>query len=201
MNFKDLKRNYIIDSAKKLFLNSSIAEITVKDISSVTGIGEATVYRYFKTKENLATAVSLSLQQDVLKLPFEEKDVTGLQQIENFFNLFKHIFAENKEYFKFLYEFDTVYLKNIKNKENKEYSLGLDVFYDIFMKYYEQGLKDKSIRAHENIKLYYYTCTHSLLELCKKLASTDYGLKQDNEVKKLSEIEYLISIFISVLKA
>ena len=201
MNFKDLKRNYIIESAKKLFLNSSITEITVKDISSVTGIGEATVYRYFKTKENLATAVSLSLQQDVLKLPFEEKDVSGLQQIENFFNLFKHIFAENKEYFKFLYEFDTVYLKNIENKENKEYSLGLDAFYDIFMKYYEQGLKDKSIKAHENIKLYYYTCTHSLLELCKKLASTDSGLKQDNEVKKISEIEYLISLFISVLKA
>ena len=69
------------------------------------------------------------------------------------------------------------------------------------MKSYEAGLKDGSIKAHDNIKLYYYTCTHSLLELCKKLASTDYGLKQDNEVKKLSEIEYLISIFISVLKA
>lgn len=201
MNFKDLKRNYIIESAKKLFLARSITEITVKDISSVTGIGEATVYRYFKTKENLAIAVSLSIQKDVLNLPFEEKDVTGLEQIENFFNLFKHIFVEYKDYFRFLYEFDTMYLKNVENKENQEYSLGLDAFYDIFMKYYEQGLKDKSIKAHENIKLYYYTCTHSLLELCKKLAATDFALKQDNEVKKAAEIEYLISLFISVLKA
>lgn len=201
MNFKDLKRNYIIESAKKLFLARSITEITVKDISSVTGIGEATIYRYFKTKENLAIAVSLSIQKDVLNLPFEEKDVTGLEQIENFFNLFKHIFVEYKDYFRFLYEFDTMYLKNVENKENQEYSLGLDAFYDIFMKYYQQGLKDKSIKAHENIKLYYYTCTHSLLELCKKLAATDFALKQDNEVKKAAEIEYLISLFISVLKA
>ena len=201
MGFKDLKREYIVNSAKKLFLKNSIAEVTVKDISVVSGIGEATIYRYFKTKENLAIAVSMSLQQDVLKLPFEDPKSSGLEQIQNFFNLFRNIFSDYREYFKFLYEFDTVYLKDAENKENKEYSLGLDAFYDIFMKSYETGLKDKSIKAHDNIKLYYYTCTHSLLELCKKLAATDFGLKQDNEVKKVSEIEYLISMFISVLKA
>ena len=201
MGFKDLKREYIVNSAKKLFLNNSIAEVTIKDISSVSGIGEATIYRYFKTKENLAIAVSMSIQQDVLKLPFENSNSSGLEQIQNFFYLFRNIFSDYKDYFKFLYEFDTVYLKNIKNKENKEYSLGLDAFYDIFMKSYEVGLKDKSIKKQEDIKLYYYTCTHSLLELCKKLASTNTELKQDNEVKKVSEIEYLISMFISVLKA
>ena len=200
MSFKDLKRDYIIDSAKKLFLASSISEITIKDISTVSGIGEATIYRYFKNKENLVIAVSLSIQQDILKVQFYDNS-SGLEQIQNFFNLFKSIFLENKNYFKFIAEFDTVYLNNIKNKENKEYSLGLDEFYEIFMKAYYKGLSDKSIKENKDIKLYYYTCTHSLLELCKKLASADSSLKQDNEVKKIEEIEYLISLFISVLKA
>jgi len=201
MGFKDLKREYIIDSAKKLFLSSSIADITIRDISSISGLGEATIYRYFKTKENLVLAVSLSIQQDILKVPFSDSGKTGIEQIQNFFGLFRNIYVENKRYFKFIAEFDTVYLKNIKNKDNKEYSLGLDAFYDVFMKLYELGLKDKSIKKNKDIKLYYYTCTHSLLELCKKLASTDSGLKQDNEVSKVAEIEYLISLFISVLKA
>ena len=200
MSFKDLKREYIVDSAKKLFLSSSISEITIKDISSVSGIGEATIYRYFKTKENLVIAVSLSIQQDILKVQFNENG-SGLKQIQNFFNLFRNIYVDNKNYFKFIAEFDTVYLKNIKNKENKEYSLGLDAFYEIFMKAYELGLKDGSIKENDDIKLFYYTCTHSLLELCKKLASTESSLKQDKEVSKVSEIEYLISLFISVLKA
>ena len=200
MSFKDLKRDYIVDSAKKLFLSSSISEITIKDISSVSGIGEATIYRYFKNKENLVLAVSLSIQSDILKVQFLDNS-SGLEQIQNFFNLFKAIFLENKNYFKFIAEFDTVYLNNIKNKENKEYSLGLDQFYEVFMKAYYKGLSDKSIKENKDIKLYYYTCTHSLLELCKKLASTDSGLKQDREVSKVSEIEYLISLFISVLKA
>lgn len=200
MGFKDLKRDYIVDSAKKLFLSSSISEITIKDISSVSGLGEATIYRYFKNKENLVLAVSLSIQQDILKVQFNENG-SGLKQIQNFFNLFRDIYVENKNYFKFIAEFDTVYLKNIKNKENKEYSLGLDAFYEIFMKAYELGLKDGSIKENDDIKLYYYTCTHSLLELCKKLASTESELKQDKEVNKVKEIEYLISLFISVLKA
>lgn len=201
MSFKDLKRDYIVDSAKKLFLSRSISEITIKDISSVSGIGEATIYRYFTNKENLVIAVSLSIQQDIIKVPFSKEKRAGINKIQDFFNLFRNIFVEHKDYFKFIAEFDTVYLNNIKNKENKEYSLGLDAFYDIFMSAYELGLKDKSIKEVKDIKLYYYTSTHSLLELCKKLASTDSNLKQDKEVSKLSEIEYLISLFISVLKA
>ena len=200
MSFKDLKRDYIVESAKKLFLTSSISEVTIKDISTISGIGEATIYRYFKNKENLVIAVSLSIQKDILKVQFDNKS-SGLEQIQNFFNLFRSIYLDNKNYFKFIAEFDTVYLKNIKNKENKEYSLGLDAFFEIFMKAYELGIKDKSIKENKDIKLYYYTCTHSLLELCKKLASTESGLKQDREVSKVSEIEYLISLFISVLKA
>ena len=201
MSFKDLKRDYIIDSAKKLFLAKSIGEITIKDISAVSGIGEATIYRYFNNKENLVTAVSLSLQQDILKVQFEDANSSGLENIQNFFNLFRNIFVEHREYVKFIAEFDIVYLNTIENKENKQYSLSLDVFYDLFIKFYNQGLKDKSIKEVKDIKLYYYTSTHSLLELCKKLAASNTGLKQDKAVDRVKEIEYLISLFISVLKA
>lgn len=199
MSFKDLKRNYIVETARKLFLQNSISQVTIKDISSVSGIGEATVYRYFATKENLAIAVSLSIQNDILKIPHNLETNTGLEQIEEFFNLFRNVFAENKKYFKFIAEFDTLYLNTIKN--NKEYSLSLDMFYDIFKKSYQKGLNDKTVKKVENLTLFYYTATHSLLELCKKLASTDSSLKQDKEVGKIDEIEYLISLFVSVLKA
>lgn len=198
MSFKDLKREYIIDSAKKLFLSKSISEITIKDISAVSELGEATIYRYFSNKENLVVAVSLSIQQDILSVPFTNEEKNGLEQINDFFDLFKNIFIEHRNYFKFISEFDTIYLNNIKNKE---YSLGLDVFYDLFIRAYHLGLKDKSIKENKDIKLFYYTSTHSLLELCKKLASTDSELKQDQQVNKIDEIEYLISLFISILKA
>lgn len=198
MGFKDLKRDYIVDSAKKLFLGRSISEITIKDISSVSGIGEATIYRYFSTKENLALAVSLSIQKELLKSPVTNSKKNGIEQIRDFFNIFRKIFVSNPSYFKFIAEFDTLYLKSIKGND---YSLNLDTFFDLFMKSYELGLKDKSVKKNPDIKLFYYTTTHSLLELCKKLASMDSPLKQDKKINKVGEIECLIDIFVSVLKA
>ena len=122
----------------------------------------------------------------------------GIDQISDFFNLFRNIFVNNRNYFKFIAEFDTIYLNSIKDNN---YSLGLDVFFDVFMNAYNLGLKDGSIKQVKDVNLYYYTSTHSLLELCKKLASTNSSLKQDQEVNKVDEIEYLISLFISVIKA
>ena len=198
MGFKDLKRDYIVDSAKKLFLGRSISEITIKDISVVSGIGEATVYRYFSTKENLALAVSLSIQKELLKSPVTNSKKNGIEQIRDFFNIFRQIFVSNPSYFKFIAEFDTLYLKSIKGND---YSLNLDTFFELFMKSYELGLKDKSVKKNSDIELFYYTSTHSLLELCKKLASMESPLKQDKKINKVGEIECLIDIFISVLKA
>ena len=198
MSFKDLKRDYIVDCAKKLFLSRSISEITIKDISATSGIGEATIYRYFQTKENLASSVSVSLQKDILKLPHSDFSKSGLEQIEDFYSLFEKIFKEHPNYYRFIFEFDTLYLKNIKDTD---YSLSLDVFHDLFIKSYEVGLKDGSIKNQKNIDLFYYSSTHALLELCKKLASVESPLKQDQKISKSSEINYLISLFISVLKA
>ena len=193
-----VKRDYIIDNAKKLFLGRSISEITIKDISAVSGIGEATIYRYFSTKENLAAAVSVSIQKELIKAPKSSSNKNGLEQIKDFYSLFRTIFVSNKSYFKFIAEFDSLYLKEIKDSE---YSLSLDVFFDMFMNSYELGLKDGSIKKYDDISVFYYTSTHSLLELCKKLASVESPLKQDKKINKLAEIECLIDIFISVLKA
>ena len=124
--------------------------------------------------------------------------LNGFKQIECFFNLFRNIFVEHRNYFRFIAEFDALYLKSI---ENGDYSLSLDAFYDIFMSAYKKGLEDKSVKSLDDINCYYYTATHSLLELCKKLSNYESSLKQDQEVNKLAEIEMLISILTSVLKA
>lgn len=198
MGFKDLKREYIVESAKKLFFANSISNVTIKDISAVSGIGEATIYRYFTNKENLAIAVSLSIQKELLPLVKNiDESKKGIEGLEAFFNLFKSIFVSNPAYFSFISEFDTLYLKDLKN----DYSISLDNFYDLFISSYKKGLKDGSVKKIDDINLFYYTATHSLLELCKKMAFSESHLKQDRQVKKIDEIEYLISILISVLKA
>lgn len=199
MTFKDLKKEYIVEAATKLFLNNGISLTTYKDISSVSNVGEATLYRYFSHKENLAEAVAIKLQKDIFSsFNLEHKESNGLKMIEEFYAIFKHVFSYHLEYFRFIAEFDTLYLSSINSES---YSDTLDTFKELYMSFYKKGLIDKSIKEYSNIELFYFTSTHALLELCKKLASEKSSLKQDLDIKKVDEVNTLINIFISVLKA
>ena len=53
MGIRDVKLEFILNTATELFMTRSIGDVTIKDIADAAGVGEATVYRYFKTKNNI----------------------------------------------------------------------------------------------------------------------------------------------------
>ena len=83
MEYKVKPRTYqeIIESASKLFLERNIRETKIKDIALDAHVGEATIYRYFETKENLVMAVSTKMSQDILEKYFQNLSRFFLQLI------------------------------------------------------------------------------------------------------------------------
>ncbi|MBP5091612.1 MAG: TetR/AcrR family transcriptional regulator [Bacilli bacterium] len=198
MGFKDIKRNYIISAAKDLFLASSIQEVTIKDVSKASGVGEATIYRYFSTKENLATEVSIALQKEIVASYIQlDALATGYQSIESFFNLFFNVYVSHPDYFRYLTRFDSLYLPTISGSE---YPNALDRFKEFFLKSYQTGLRDGTVRPISNPEVFYYATTHSLLELCKKLSALDSALPQDKAINKEEEVKAVINVFLAYLK-
>ena len=51
------KRRLIVESAEKMFASRGFHQTTIADISSDCGVHEASIFQYFKTKENLIVAV------------------------------------------------------------------------------------------------------------------------------------------------
>lgn len=47
---KDAENRFIIETATRMFLGSSIDKVTMADIAREVGIGEATLYRRYSTK-------------------------------------------------------------------------------------------------------------------------------------------------------
>ena len=47
MSLQELKSNFIVDVAEKLFFERSIFNVTIKDIAERAEVGEMTVYRHF----------------------------------------------------------------------------------------------------------------------------------------------------------
>ena len=145
MTIREAKLNFIIDVATGLFLEHPIASVTVKDIADRAGVGEATVYRYFKQKQNLVCAVAEKLQQRVFLEYFAPVSGSGYEKLEAFFGAYAKIFAQHREFYRFVGDFDA-YVLSENLAAGKPYSDGVDDFRNLFLAAYREGIADGSVR-------------------------------------------------------
>ena len=199
MSLKDAKVNFLVDMATDLFMSRSIQEVTIRDIAISAQVGEATIYRYFGKKQELVVQAAMKLQGIVSSGYFQlDSKMNGYQKLEAFYLSYLDIFDHHRDFYKFLSEFDAY--MSVENKDIlNPYEDAIDQYKSAFMNAYEQGLKDGSVKAQENIDLFYFSTTHSILELCKKLALKAV-LNQDLAIEKLGEVRCLIDIVLNALK-
>ena len=199
MSLKDAKVNFLVDIATDLFMCRSIQEVTIRDIAISAQVGEATIYRYFGKKQELVVQSAMKLQSIVSSGYFKLDDkLNGYQKLEAFYLSYLNIFDQHRNFYKFLSEFDA-YMSTENKDVLNPYEEAVDQYKSAFMKAYEQGLKDGSVKEQENIDLFYFSTTHAVLELCKKLALKAV-LNQDLAIEKLGEVRCFISIVLSSLK-
>ncbi len=199
MAIKDVKENYIVDTAAQLFLERSIAEVTIKAIALRADVGEATVYRYFSSKQNLVCAVAVKLEKMIFDEYFNlRQSGNGLSKLCSFYEQYGKIFHEKKELFKFINEFDA-YMISEGRTDGEAYANGLELFKSVFYSAYSMGVNDGSVQSLPDWEIFYYATTHAMLELCKKLSAADIVI-QDTAARKEEEIYALTNIILHSLK-
>lgn len=196
---KENAKNFIVEQSLELFMKSSIANVTISDIAKHVGVGEATLYRYFQKKQNIVIQASAKLAETVFNEYFEEKsNLSGFEQISVFYNTYLKIFKNNPSYFRFIDELDT-YLYTETDIQKGEYESEIDVFKTAFIASFEKGVQDGSVKDMENKEIFYYSTTHSLLNLCKFLATAS-NIQQDKFIHKEEEIKVLIDIVLQSIR-
>lgn len=200
MGLKDAKKEFIIGVAANLFMQRGISEVTIKDIADKAGVGEATIYRYFVKKTNIVIATAMSLRQNVYCKYFDlSKGKNGFEKIEIFYDSYLSIFKDSSSYYYFIKEFDA-YMCAEKKANLQDYEKGVDEFKAAYLSAYKEGVEDGSIKEVKNVDVFYFSTTHALLELCKKLSMSKGVLTQDKTLKKASEIKCLIKIILEALR-
>ena len=199
MSLKDVKANFLVDMATDLFMARSISEVTIKDIAVAAQVGEATIYRYFGSKQNIVVHAAMKIQGIVSKDFFNlEKGKNGFEKLKVFYESYYEIFIKHPNFYKFLNEFDA-YVSVEDSSITNPYESAIDSYKNFYMDAYELGLKDGSIRKQNDIEMFYFSTTHALLELAKKLAFKKAVLNQDNRIEKTSELQCLIAIILQSL--
>ena len=74
------------------------------------------------------------------------------EKISAFFGNYGKIFSARPKFFKFVREFDA-YLLSENSVSSEEYSLGVDLFKNVFFADYEEGLKDGSVKKLDELSV------------------------------------------------
>lgn len=199
---KEARRKAIVEEAKKLYLEKGVEQVTIADLANHLSIGEASLYRYFGKKQVLVVEAAIMTWQEILEkmtnLPMKP---TGFENLEDFYGFFLSIFHEHPEFFQFVEDFDALIAKEPLSDElltaYEEVILSIKKRFDDF---YVKGIQDGSVQCDLDPDIFYFSASHALLGLCKKLANRKGLLKYEDRIDKSAQIESLITIFLKHIK-
>jgi AcrR family transcriptional regulator len=181
-----------------MFLENGIDQVKMTDIADESGVGVATLYRYFGTKTGILIAAMTYMWGD-LKVMFSgvfESDIfssqSGIKQINDLMRMYIVLFTAHKDFMRLLAEFDVfIRREGVSKSELEDYDRSIINFYPVFENAYKTGLADGTVREVENFPMLYLTYAHSLMELSKKLVQGEIT-PSDNFNNAEAELNLLI---------
>lgn len=210
------RKRVIVECAFGMFAEKGIDNISMNDIAEESGIGVASLYRYFQTKEELAIEVATyawNIEKAVFTGVFSSEQygaLDGFNQISELLEVFEDALVTQRSFFSFVYYFDSFIKKeNVQSDRLTEYEAAIAETNMIVVHALEKGINDGSIsfRESENEVLakastqeMFITMMHSLFCLAQKLSISGELLSQDKTVEERRQIEILINMILVALK-
>lgn len=204
---KEKRKEDVIRAAIRVIRNQSIEEVKMTQIAEEAGVGVASVYRYFKTKLELALEAGNWLwNEEINKMYIEPKadyfeQYSGAQKVEHFLRVFIKIYKEYPEFFIFLEQFDNYLVKaQVETERLEQYEVAINRIKETMLAALEAGKEDSSIRPGLDSQGFYMTTTHSLMSLSQKLIIRGNLLHSDRVVSGEEQLETMIQMALCYIK-
>ena len=193
-------------AACELLQEKGIENVKMTDVARRAGLGVASMYRYFETKEKLIITCAVKMWERVIEsiMPsFCTKEYSGLcgfEKIKRILCVYKTLFDEHKDFVMFVARFDSYCLNNgIETDKLADYEKLFALLYEYFSEAFDLGIADGSIRSDVDRRVFYLTCNHALMAVVQKLVSGEI-LEQDDFADS-TEVDVMTNIFMSYIKA
>lgn len=205
---KNQRKEEVIAAAAKVFQEKGIEVAKMTDVANAAEIGVASVYRYFKTKPELAVEAALLIWREEVnglyeryKVPsFQEK--SGIEQVRGALEVFKELYRDHQPFIKFIYEFDTFVVKEGISKDKlKQYETEVLQMEQVLGEALEKGKNDGSIRKNIDSKIFYFSMTHTLMSLCQKLVLRGDLFESDAFIDGETQLDFVIDMALSYIQS
>lgn len=197
------RKKQVQEAAFACFREKGIENVTISEVAARAQVGEATVYRYFAAKDNLAVECGTDFWKhagdrfDQLCEKEEYLTWNGITQVEALMKLALQIFLQEQESFAFLHDLDGFLLSHRVEKEKlKDYEIQIDRPRPLLCSAIDRGKADGSILSREATVQLYYTLTTAIFGIMQKLAGNGALLAGDLTVEPVRKVELLMELLL-----
>ena len=203
------KKLHIMEEAFRLFSQKGIEAVTIPEVAAASGVGRATVYRYFVTKLDLVVAIGTWKWAEYIRAneasqPAEllEK-MTGAERLHVFLDAFLDLYRNHRDILIFNYNFNSFLRYEAVSSDQKQPYLNLvDYLGQKFHELYESGCKDGTINSQISESEMFSGSFHIMLAAVTRYAVglvyiPENGVDPENELLMLEEL--FLSRFTNVL--
>lgn len=183
------RRNKLLAAGFRLFADHSIEAVKLQDIASMSGVGIATLYRYFGTKSDLAIEIATKKWHEYyLKVEdaYQKRDgehMTAADELEFFLDSFIELYRNHKDVLRFNRNFDT-YVKHegCTQEQMRPYHEAVSIFANKFHVVLQKAQNDKTLDIRTSEKKFFVNILYIMLSVAGKYAEGliyPYDYEQD----------------------
>ena len=176
-SWKIEKQQHIMETAYELFSEKGIIPVTITDIAEASGVGRATVFRYFTTKLELVISISTWKWEEYIEvrdatLPQERLDkMTGAEYLRFFLDSFLDLYRNHRDILRFNYDFNSFLRYEAGAAEEKQpYLRMVNALGAQFHVVYERGMKDGTLREDISESSMFSSSFHIMLAAATRYA-------------------------------
>ncbi len=202
---KQQRRQHIIQIAKDLFLEHGVQNIQMQDVADASGVGIATIFRYFPKKEFLVIAASNTITND-MATDIEQIVAQTIPAYEKIKQILEYYISGTKDpnlrLAKFFESFDLheKIATESSTEQYAEYFFARRKLAGILFTLADYGKQDGSLRQDINLDLFIMTMVQnfSLFTFKSSLTTHDPNLSQLLSTDK--QLELMKDVFLSYIR-
>lgn len=196
----------VVEAAKEEFYLYGIKNSKLRVIAKKAKVGEASIYRYFKDKNELIQFVSYKYWQDYSNFfddYFYEKIInepSGLIKVESALKIFHHLFRKRRKFLKFFNDFENYYTNEKIETNGISYEEPILKLRNHFVTIFNEGIHDGSINPELNAEEKYMFVSEVMVPTTQKLSSQVDKPNGYDAIASEKCISELIDMFIQSIK-
>lgn len=171
------RRERMLSEGFRIFSQKSIEVVTMQEIAKASGLGVATVYRYFRTKATLVIAIGAKIWKDYaveVEKMYQARGgdaMNAAEELAFFLDSFIDLYQNHKDVLRFIRSFETyIRYENVSKEDVRVYNEVVDGFARKFHAVYEKAERDGTLRLELPEKKFFYTIMYIMLSASEKFA-------------------------------